>query len=237
MRYCKDITNQRFGMLTAIECVGTDKFHNALWRCKCDCGGEKVVRGSSLRDGEAKSCGCLHSHNLKGQRFGRLVALELVGRNEHRSNLWRCKCDCGNECVIDASALKNGHTQSCGCLMRETVSKQFTKHGESKSRLYVIWCGMINRCEVPSHTGYKHYGGRGIKVCDEWRNDYTAFRDWALANGYDENAERGDCTIDRIDVNGNYEPSNCRWADWSTQMKNRRPRKKGYKRGSYDERK
>lgn len=232
----KDITGMRFGKLTAIEYVGKDAYNNALWKCKCDCGNETVTRGSALRKGEVKSCGCLHAPNLSGQRFGRLIALEMVGADERRHNLWKCQCDCGEQVIVTATSLITGHTKSCGCLMRETVSKQFTKHGESKSRLHTVWMGMINRCEHPSHKGYQYYGGRGIKVCDEWRQSYEAFRDWALANGYDENAPRNECTIDRIDVDGDYEPSNCRWADAKTQANNQRPRKIGFKKGHYRKR-
>lgn len=232
VRY-KDITGLRSGKLTAIEYVGKDVHGYALWKCKCDCGNEAIVRGTAMRREEVKSCGCLHKPNLSGQRFGRLTAIKEVGANERRHNLWKCKCDCGNEAVVTATSLLSGHTKSCGCLMREVNSRQFSTHGESNSRLYTVWSGMINRCERPSHKSYQYYGARGIKVCDEWRNDFMAFKDWAIENGYNESAPRGECTIDRIDVNGNYEPSNCRWADVKTQARNKRPRKRGYKRGHY----
>lgn len=232
VRY-KDMSGERYGKLVAIEYVGKDKFNNALWRCKCDCGGEKIVTRKNLVCGDTRSCGCLHELRLAGQKFGRLTVIEKVDKNGHRNNRWLCKCDCGNEAVISASELVNGHTRSCGCLMRETSAKTLTTHGKSKERLYTVWQGMIGRCNRPSLKSYKYYGGRGIKVCDEWLHDYEAFREWAYANGYDENAPIQQCTIDRIDVNGNYEPSNCRWADAKTQARNQRPRKRGYKRGSY----
>lgn len=226
----KDITGQRFGKLVALEYVGKDKHNKILWRCKCDCGGEIITRSNNLQQGDTQSCGCLHERRLQGQRFGRLQVLERAGTNNSRHNKWRCKCDCGNITEVSADLLLLGHTQSCGCLMRETVSDMFSTHRESKSRLYTVWSGMKNKCEHPSHKSYHNYGGRGIKVCEEWRNSYEAFRDWALANGYDENAPRGQCTIDRIDNDGDYEPSNCRWVDSYTQAHNQRPRRKGYKR-------
>ena len=159
----------------------------------------------------------------------------MVGANNRRHNVWLCRCDCGNEVEVIATDLTTGHTCSCGCLMRETASKTMTTHGKTGTRLNVVWQGMLARCNNQHHKSYKNYGGRGIKVCDEWL-DFTAFEEWAFANGYDENAPRGQCTLDRIDNNGNYEPNNCRWADMKTQMQNQRPRKKGYKRGPYKKR-
>lgn len=231
----KDISGNKYGLLTAVEYVGKDKFNNALWRCECECGNEKIVNRKALVCGDTRSCGCLHAYQLQGRKFGRLTVIELQGTNHRRHNMWHCKCECGNEVNVSATDLITGHTRSCGCLMRETATETMTTHGKSKERLYTVWQGMIGRCNRPSLKCYKNYGGRGIEVCDEWR-DYEAFRQWALENGYDENAPRGQCTIDRIDVNGNYEPSNCRWVDAKTQAQNQRPRKKGYKRGHYKRR-
>ena len=222
----KDLTGQRFGKLVALNHIGSDKFHNALWECVCDCGNKTVANAKSLTHGDKRSCGCLHAHNLEGQRFGRLVVLELVGTDKRRNRVWKCKCDCGNIVNVQGSYLtSHHHTQSCGCLMRETTSKTMTTHGKTGTRLYMVWKGMNARCRNPNHITYHNYGGRGIKVCDEWL-DFSVFEKWALENGYDETAKRGKCTIDRIDVNGDYEPSNCRWVDQKTQMNNCRPRKR-----------
>lgn len=229
--YFKDLTGQRFGRLIVIERRGSDKHHNALWLCKCDCGEECIVNGKALRHGDTRSCGCLHSEDLVGKRFGRLLVIEeLPERGTDRRIIYRCLCDCGNVTNVTAADLRSGHTRSCGCLMRETSKATLTTHGESKTRLYTVWSGMKGRCNRPSSKSYKNYGGRGIKVCPEWEESFEAFATWAYENGYDETAKRGDCTIDRVDVNGDYEPSNCRWVDMKIQARNTRRALKGEKK-------
>ena len=159
--------------------------------------------------------------DLTGQRFGRLTAIKFMGTNKRGRAEWLCRCDCGTEKVINASNLGNGNTVSCGCLREENRRKLPMSHGESRTRLYKIWSGMISRCCNPNAHEYENYGGRGVKVCDEWRK-YEPFRDWAMANGFDKTATKKECTLDRVDVNGDYEPSNCRWVDMKTQNRNTR---------------
>lgn len=159
--------------------------------------------------------------DLTGQRFGRLIAIEESGRSKGRSVIWLCKCDCGNTHTVIAPMLKNGSIRSCGCLKRDMVAEKNYKHGHAGDRLYRIWAGIKRRCYVEKDASYKDYGGRGICLCEEW-HDYEKFHEWAMNNGYDPDAPRGTCTIDRINPNGHYEPSNCRWASTTVQQRNKR---------------
>lgn len=167
-------------------------------------------------------------YDLTGQRFGRLVALKVVGVNKYRRAIWLCECDCGETVEVARPNLirQDGKgTRSCGCLWKEAVTASNvtnkTVHGLYGSKIHTVWKDMLYRCEKPQNIGYKNYGGRGIRVCEEW-HDLSKFAEWAYANGYDDMAARGDCTIERIDVNGNYEPSNCKFVNMFAQNANRR---------------
>ena len=157
--------------------------------------------------------------DLTGQRFGRLIVISLIDC-EAGANIptkWLCKCDCGNEIEVTGSNIKSGNTTSCGCKQKEIAKKIHYKHGETGTRLFVIWVHMKQRCFNPNDKAYKYYGERGIKVCEEWANNFKTFSDWAISNGYSD-----ELTIDRINVNGNYEPSNCQWITIQEQQRNKR---------------
>lgn len=157
--------------------------------------------------------------DVAGQRFGRLIALQDVGVKKDRHHIWRCICDCGAITEVAINQLTMGKTQSCGCLQRETASIKNTTHGMrrhyEKPRLYRIWLSMKDRCYNSNNKCFNSYGGRGITVCDEWKNDYIAFYEWAMKNGYADTL-----SIDRINNDGNYEPENCRWATSAEQSRN-----------------
>lgn len=153
--------------------------------------------------------------DIAGKKFGRLTAIEPIGKTKNRATIWACRCDCGQSVSILRSNLLNGFSQSCGCLQKELLSKRIRTHGMTDTRLYYVWRQMKDRCYRPKNSHYYCYGAKNIAVCDEWRSDFKTFYDWAMSHGYEEGL-----TLDRIDNDGNYCPENCRWVPYIKQMQN-----------------
>lgn len=232
-----DLIGKCFGQLTVVG-ISKDRYRGEKqYECKCTCGKTITVRRCNLISGNTKSCGCTRikrmldtrrkskpQRDLAGTTFGRLTVVKKLDKKQYSNQLWLCKCKCGSFTTVNQENLLSGHTRSCGCLSRDIASSRNATHRESHSRLYRVWRSMKARCQNPKTEQYHNYGGRGIKVCQEWQK-YEPFRDWAMSHGYNPNASFGQCTIDRIDVDGNYEPSNCRWVDLKTQANNKRTKK------------
>lgn len=217
-----DLTNKRFNNLTVVKLDRIDK-HGSYWLCKCDCGNEAVVRSSHLKSGMVKSCGCLRTNDLTGKKFDRLLVIKKLHRVGESCFYYLCRCDCDNEVEVRGDCLSGGGTRSCGCLNRESS----TTHGMYGTRFYTIWQQMRDRCGNSNRDDYNTYGGRGIIVCDRWKDYFENFRDDMYKSYLDHCEKYGEknTSIDRIDVNGNYEPSNCRWATNKEQNRNRRNNK------------
>ncbi len=210
------MTDERFGSLVALEFIPGSGKTKAKWLCQCDCGNIKEIRADALRHGKAMSCGCQTYKNrykdLSGQRFGRLTVLSYSHSDSHRNPHYLCLCDCGNEKVVNSAALKRGATVSCGCYNKEII----TKHSMSGTPLWRMWSAMRSRCYKSYNMRYERYGARNITICDAWRDNAEAFIGWAQANGY-----MPGLSIERIDNDKGYEPSNCRFATALEQADNR----------------
>ena len=150
--------------------------------------------------------------SLIGKRFGKLTVIAREPNNKWREAMWKCVCDCGGKTITTGKHLRSGHTTSCGCIRIQSI----TKHGLHKNRLYSIYQNIKKRCYNEHNKDYSRYGGHGIIMCEEWKNDFMLFHNWAIENGYKDNL-----SIDRINNDGNYEPSNCRWVTMKEQAQNR----------------
>ena len=159
--------------------------------------------------------------DLKSKRYGQLTVVEKV---KNRRSAWLCKCDCGNTVVLTTFYITKAGRKSCGCLNiqnRGNIGQRSKTHGSTNTKLYKIWCGMKERCHNPNYEYYARYGGRGIKICEEWNNSFSAFQKWAYDNGYDPALSGRVQSIDRINTDGDYCPDNCKWSTQKEQVRNR----------------
>lgn len=216
------LIGERFGRLAVVDEVERSNPRFRRFLCQCDCGNTTRVNMNKLRSGSTRSCGCLakerkptRSGNLAGTVFGRLTVIERADMRGYRS-YWRCSCSCGATFEASQDCLATGKTRSCGCLQAESRVLSNIKHGLHGTRTYVSWASMHARCTNAKLLCYRYYGGRGISVCERW-SDFAAFVE-------DMGVRPPGTSIDRIDVNGNYEPGNCRWATPTVQRNNQRPR-------------
>ena len=216
----------KFGRLTVLEMIGERVTgRHPSWKCVCDCGNQCVKTAVSLRTGREPSCGCASKdfqrkkHDLTGKKFDRLLVLQAENSsNVKRRFLWKCVCDCGQVTLAVGVELRSGKKRSCGCLHLDVLLETHTKHGHARSGklspTYVSWYSMRTRCGNPNARNFKHYGGRGISVCEHWSSFENFLKDMG---------ERpSGMSIDRIDVDGNYELKNCKWSTASEQVKNQR---------------
>lgn len=154
--------------------------------------------------------------DLSGRRYGSLTVIRLAVDIPGKKKKWICRCDCGRETIVSACNLRNGHTKHCSKCGYKAMSEKNRTHGGTGSNLYLVWCTMRNRCERTGVKSYSDYGGRGVSVCEEWK-DFQNFKSWALSNGYEHGLE-----IDRMNVNGDYCPENCRWVTRLINANNKR---------------
>jgi hypothetical protein len=154
--------------------------------------------------------------DITNKTIGLWTVIERVKIDKPHTH-WLCKCKCGTIRIVDGDELRTGRSNSCGCVRNKESSKRMNTHGLSDTRIYNIWTDVKKRCYNKRNKEFHNYGGRGISVCEAWKHNFIDFYNWAMDNGYSD-----DLTIDRMDVNGNYEPSNCRWATWSEQGRNKR---------------
>lgn len=198
--------------------LGYDK-KNLKYKCQCECGNIVYKTWYYLEKQGAKSgCGCFRKTDGSkhiGERYGRLM---IISTAQWKNKQWyyNCICDCGEKVIVGIKSMMDKNTVSCGCYNREVLKKIATKHGKRHTRLYGIWKTMKSRCYNEKFPKYQKYGARGIKICEDWKNDFKKFYEWANQNGYSENL-----SIDRIDVNGDYEPKNCRWVNAKIQANNK----------------
>jgi len=222
-----DLIGQRFDRLEVIGIYGKDKNGSIRWKCRCDCGNIIPCYASTLKrnNGTIKSCGCVYTDELRKHIGDKRDFLEIVGVKQHgRKGRVVVRCICGREKEMTLSQFNNPAIHSCGCIgVPKGENNPNFKHGMSRTRIYNVYRDMYNRCYNPSDISYPNYGARGITICPEWlgSDGINNFSEWAFENGFDKNAKRGECTVDRIEVDKGYSPDNCRFVSMKIQNNNK----------------
>lgn len=206
----KDYSNSKIGCLTIFERKYIEGDKHVNWNYQCECGNVGIIRSERLHN----NISCFHKEDVVGNKYNRWTVIkELEPKNNQRTVL--CECSCKNHTTREVylNNLRYNKSLSCGCIPLE----KNTIHGMSNDRLYTIHKGILARCNNKNHRDYHNYGGRGIVVCDEWKNNFMSFYNWAIKNGYEDNL-----TLERVNVDGNYEPTNCTWITIAEQQLNKR---------------
>ena len=210
MKISVDLTGRKFGKLSVIG-VDCKKNGNKYWKCQCECGRITSVRDDSLKSGGSKSCGCPPPSILIGQKVGKLTVIGRASKNK-----FLCECECGNKTEVFGSNLNRRHTVSCGCYQKEIRGLSSVTHGMTKTDEFNIWQSMKQRCYDKNCKAFAHYGGRGIRICNRW---IESFENFILDIGKRPSKQH---SIERVNNDGDYELSNCKWATKREQAQNRR---------------